>query len=252
MIENLSSLEKVILQNQVGVVTIKPKVIFEIIEKSFTIIPKFTLPIPSSGIGSVTTLEASLICSLLNLRDPKEIFEFGTFLGYTTSILLDNSSRSSKVYSIDLPKAKGRQEKSSEQINWELIHSNDEYNDAYLSSLALEKGEKYLRPIGQERLVLIKKNSLEFEPSHYGLIKNTDFIFLDGGHTDEVVRSDTKNSLEMLSSNGILIWHDYGSKIHNKVTDVVDEYSKNKLVLQISNTMLALTATSFQIFTQNI
>ena len=248
-LDTLASLKKALQTGQSGIVTIKPKVIFELVERSYSSIPTFTLPIPSSSIGSVTTLEASLICSLIFLRHPETIFEFGTFLGYTTSTLLSNSSPSCKVFSIDLPTSEKAHQLPKEHFNWDLIQSNDAYNDAYLTDLALKTGERYLdSTLMNNRLFLIKQDSLQFNPKEFDLIENTDFIFLDGGHTDKIVRSDTMNSLKMLSQNGILIWHDYGSKIHDKVTDVVDEYSKTNLVIQITNTMLALTAKKFTTF----
>jgi len=245
-IDTLASLEKILLTDRSGIVTIRPKVIFELVERSYASIPTFTLPIPSSSIGSVTTLEASLICSLLFLKHPRIVFEFGTFLGYTTSILLNNSKPSCKVFSIDLPRTEDPHHLPPQHFDWDLIKSDDAYNDAYLTDLALKTGERYLRGKKEDRLFLIKQDSVQFDPAEFGLLADTDFIFLDGGHTDNIVRSDTKNSFKMMSDNGILIWHDYGSKIHNKVTEVVDEYSKNNLVISISNTMLALTTTNFE------
>ena len=247
-LETLESLGQALQVGQSGVVTIKPKLIFELVEKSFTNIPTITLPVPSSKIGSVTTLEASLISSLLFLKTPKTVFEFGTFLGYTTSILLQNTSPNTKVFSIDLPQIKRTHQGTTEPVDWNLIRSNDAYNDAYLTEQASKSGERYLNSLTGDRLVLIKLDSRQLIPEKFGLLGNTDFIFLDGGHTDAIVRSDTKKSIEMLSSEGILVWHDYGSKIHSKVTDVVNEYSESNLVIQIKNTMLALTSRDLSFF----
>jgi predicted O-methyltransferase YrrM len=248
-LETLESLEQTLQVSQSGIVTIKPKLIFELVEKTFTNIPTITLPVPSSKIGSVTTLEASLISSLLFLKTPKTVFEFGTFLGYTTSILLQNTSPNTKVFSIDLPQIKRTHQGTAEPVDWNLIRSNDAYNDAYLTEQASKSGERYLNSLtGGDRLMLIKLDSRQLIPEKFGLLGNTDFIFLDGGHTDAIVRSDTKKSIEMLSPNGILVWHDYGSKIHSKVTDVVNEYSESNLVIQIKNTMLALTSRDLSFF----
>jgi len=241
-LESLESLELTLQAKQSGIVTIKPKLIFELVEKSFANIPIINLPVPSSQIGSVTTLEASLISSLLFLRSPKTVFEFGTFLGYTTSILLQNTEPSTKVFSIDLPHTIMPENGTADLIDWNLIRSNDAYNDAYLTEQASISGERYLNLLTGNRLTLIKQDSRQLAPENWGLLGNTDFIFLDGGHTDAIVRSDTQKSLEMLSPQGILVWHDYGSKIHNKVSDVVNEYSENNLVIQIKNTMLAVTS----------
>jgi predicted O-methyltransferase YrrM len=87
-LESIESLKELLNRETNGVITIKPRVIFQIVEKNLPEMSGFSAPIPSSMIGSVTTLEASIICSLLLLNKPLIIFEFGTFLGYTTSILL--------------------------------------------------------------------------------------------------------------------------------------------------------------------
>ena len=247
-LETLKSLEQTLRAKQSGIVTIKPKLIFELVERSFENIPSINLPVPSSQIGSVTTLEASLISSLLFLKSPKIVFEFGTFLGYTTSILLQNTDPSTKVFSIDLPHTVVPDYGITEPVDWDLIRSNDAYNDAYLTEQAAKSGERYLNLLKDNRLTLLKQDSRELIPENLGLLGKTDFIFLDGGHTDAIVRSDTQKSLEMLSAQGILVWHDYGSSIHNKVTDVVNEYSENSLVVQIKNTMLAVTSRDLSSF----
>ena len=242
-LETLEQLEETIESQQTGIIEIKPKVIFQLVEKTFERIPIYHLPIPSSKIGSVTTLEASLICSILNLKKPKVIFEFGTFLGYTTSTILHNTRLDSKIYSIDLPSAGISENGTPEIFDWDLVKSDDAYNDRFLTSLVGKSGETYLTNMEQDsRLILLKQNSLEFDPAALNLIGNTDFIFLDGGHTQSVVRSDSTNSLRMLSNTGILIWHDYNSSIHKKVTEVVNNYSKNNLVITVKNTMLAITS----------
>jgi hypothetical protein len=240
---SLESFEKALTEDSTGLITIRPKVIFQLVEKTFRDVPIYSLPLPSSKIGSVTTLESSIICALLALKAPKIIFEFGTFLGFTTSTILRNMNKNSKLYSLDLPKDINGQKSDPENIDWEKIKSDDAYNDNFLTNLVNETGEIYLRGIeGQERLNLLKQDSLEFDPSTLDIMGKTDFIFLDGGHTDEIVRSDTKNSFEMLSPNGILLWHDFNSNTHQKVTDVVRECASERLVISIQHTMLAFTS----------
>lgn len=40
-----------------------------------------------------------------------------------------------------------------------------------------------------------------------------DVIFIDGGHTHDIVKSDTEKSLKMIKPNGLIIWHDYGGDV---------------------------------------
>lgn len=242
-LENIDELKQALQAQTNGLIVIKPKVIFEVIEKNFENIPTYTLPIPSSDIGSVTTLEASLICSLLKLTTPKRIFEFGTYRGYTTATLFYNSNGDSVLYSIDLPTVEESIVSKKIDIDWAKIKSNDAYNDNYLTNQVSIKGETYLKNISEHpRLKLIKQNSLDLEIDNDDFRENVDFIFLDGGHTDLIVRSDTLKASQMLSSGGVLIWHDYNSNIHQKVTETVNDYAKNCLVISIFNSMLAFTS----------
>jgi hypothetical protein len=248
-LESIETLKERLTREPNGVIAIKPRVIFQIVEKNLTEISGYFAPIPSSMIGSITTLEASIICSLLLLNKPKVIFEFGTFLGYTTSVLLLNSEKDSKIFSIDLPKSHIQDNQILDNTDWNRIQSDDRYNDDFLTSLAFDKGEKYLKNFREDtRLTLIKQDSQQFNPGEIGLINRTDFIFIDGGHTDAIVRSDTQKSLNMLSDNGTLIWHDYNSKVHTKVTETVNKYSEQKITLHIENTMLAMNFNSIKNF----
>ena len=41
------------------------------------------------------------------------------------------------------------------------------------------------------------------------LVGKAEFIFIDGGHDAPVVTSDTLKALEMVSPDGVIVWHDY-------------------------------------------
>ena len=132
-LESIETLKERLIQEPNGVIGIKPRVIFQIVEKNLTEISGYFVPIPSSMIGSITTLEASIICSLLLLNKPKVIFEFGTFLGYTTSVLLLNSEKDSKIFSIDLPKSDMPDNQILDNTDWNRIQSDDKYTYFNLS-----------------------------------------------------------------------------------------------------------------------
>ncbi len=223
-----------------GLITIRPKLLLGEIENTSKIPVELNLQFPSSEIGSLTTLEATMLSAILYLTKPKNIFEFGTFLGYSTALFLRNSEPDCKVFSIDLP---------NDGIILptefsEKVYIDDVENDNYLSSLQLKLGEVYLSGIHSsclDRLTLIKQNSLIYNPVEMGLVSNVDFIFIDGGHTTDLIKHDTKTAKLMVSNGGVIIWHDYNSKIHGDVSNFVDEYAKENVVYHISNTMLAFT-----------
>src|SRR3569833_4417356 len=75
-----------------GLVQIRPKVVFMKIEAADPAPTPMKINVPSSDIGSITLLEAAGLVSLIKLVRPRKIFEFGTFLGYSTALLVENSA----------------------------------------------------------------------------------------------------------------------------------------------------------------
>jgi hypothetical protein len=223
-----------------GLITVRPKHFLKEIEDNSDVPDSVMLHFPSSDIGSLTTLEATMLASLIYLTEPKVIFEYGTFLGYSTALLLRNSNPDCKVFSIDLPN-------DGSNINTEfseIVYKNDVENDNYLSTLQFKVGERYLKGMSSSylsRLTLIKQNSINFNPNDYKLINCVDFIFIDGGHTKELITRDSFTANEMAAKGSIIVWHDYNSSIHRDVTDFVNEYSHHTPVYHIANTMLAFT-----------
>jgi predicted O-methyltransferase YrrM len=238
----LSNIEKNAIIGKVN--SIRPKVILKLIEENFNEPVEMRLNVPSSEIGSLTTLEATMIISLLKLIKPSIIFEFGTFLGYSTSIFLKNSSKDCITYSIDLGDEIKDQYKS-DNIDKNLVLNNDIVNDNFLRIVQSKKGPIYIKneTENKERLKLLYGDSLEISIDDLKLKEKVQFVFIDGGHTYNIVQSDTKKSFQMVNQ-GILVWHDYNSKIHGDVTKFVDELSKDNIIYHIENTMLAFCVIS--------
>jgi len=47
--------------------------------------------------------------------------------------------------------------------------------------------------------------TFDFRPFH----DKVDLCFIDGGHSEECVKSDTKNAFRMVKKGGVIIWHDF-------------------------------------------
>lgn len=220
-----------------GIKTIRPKSLLEFAEASFNKPIEFVLNIPSSGIGSLTMLEAMLVNALLKICNPRNIFEFGTFLGYTTHSLAVNSNKEAKVYSLDLGP---NFEKS--HISMKDVLTSDLANDNYLRSRQSSEGAYFLSAIDTNtcsKIKLIHCNSLELDIDLHNLRGKIDFFFIDGGHTFEIIDNDTTLSLSMSSNPSIIIWHDYNSKIHGDVTTYLQSRSKNSTIYHVENSMIA-------------
>ena len=90
----------------------------------------------------------------------------------------------------------------------------------------------------KNRLQLLHGDSTKLSVNDLSLNNIVNFVFIDGGHTYDIIKSDTEKSFQMVK-NGIIIWHDYNSKIHGDVTTYLNELSKDKKIFHIENTMLA-------------
>lgn len=225
-----------------GLVHIRPKVIFTKIEASTPAPVSMKLNLPSSGIGSITLLEAAIIVSLIKLIRPRAIFEFGTFLGYSSALLVENSSDDCAVYSLDLGESHIGAKPLTSYSDAELRRHGD-VNDEYLRGAQSIAGPRYtttLSAADQARLHLLKQDSRHFDPSTHGLAGAVDIVFIDGGHDTETVTIDTANARKMIGDSGVMIWHDFASNIHGDVTTFVNKLAEHETVVCVQHTMLAM------------
>lgn len=194
-----------------GINEIKLKVLLTEHEK-LNINPLIRTLMPPSEIGSITVVDQIVLLSLIRLTSPRRIIEIGTYLGYSTALLAMNSS--AQIFSIDLPKVEMTRNSFDEQ----LVRSDGNYNDDFLRSEQNKRGEIYLDYLSSEergRISLIKSDStlINFQEE----FEYADFIFIDGGHESSIVEKDTLNARSIVK-NGVIVWHDFGSKIHNDVS----------------------------------
>ena len=194
----------------------------DVIIKSFSITPS------NNVVGMTSDYEAWIISSLSKIS--KKIFEFGTCSGKTTYLMGLNSSSDASIVSITLnPNELNniKKEDKDNKVSFRNIIHESMYEKFLFSGKEVEK-----------KIKIIFQNSLHLEHSKY---KNQmDLIFIDGGHTYSVVKSDSEKSFEMLNTNGIILWHDYvpGKRSANDVVKYINEISKKKKIYKIKNTSL--------------
>lgn len=225
-----------------GFALIKPKVVFMKIEAADPAPTPMKINVPSSDIGSVTLLEASALVSLIKLVRPRKIFEFGTFLGYSTALLVENSASDCAVYSLDLGDTHVADKPLEAFARADLTRDGD-INDEYLRGAQGARGPHYttgLAAADRARLHLLQGDSRRFDPAAHGLDGAVDLVFVDGGHDTETITADTANARRMIGDSGVIVWHDFASGIHSDVTSFVNALAEREPVVCIQHTMLAI------------
>lgn len=93
------------MKNEITI--IRPRQIFKIVEDKYldTNI-ELTITMLPSGIGSLLTLEISLLVALTKIINAKRIFEFGTFNGNKSLLLATNTPLDAIITTLDLHQRK--------------------------------------------------------------------------------------------------------------------------------------------------
>ena len=217
--------------------TIRPRQIFKIVEDRYPDANiELTITMPPSGIGSLLTVESSLLVALTKITNAKRIFDIGTFNGNTSLLLATNTPRDAIITTLDLPPDEIELHEENK-----LNLADADQNDQHLRQVFKNKGAFYIKRASadiQSKIKVIHQNSHDFEPSANGLCAKQDIVFVDGGHDYSTIKNDTEKALRMLKPNGVIIWHDYLSKIHTEVELYLRDFSIDKEVIAIGSTML--------------
>ena len=162
------------------------------------------MPEPIAKDGNVSLLELLVLARLVRERQPKHLFEIGTFDGRTTLALAMNSSDESQVHTLDLPAATP------------TALSIERSDRAFVEKSA--SGDRFRGTDAERKITQLFGDSATFDFSRY----RADFVFVDASHAYEYVLKDSESALELIgSSSGIVLWHDYGE--WEGVTRALDE-----------------------------
>jgi len=180
--------------------------------------------------GGMRLDEMLLLALVARALRPMTIFEIGTFMGRTTSVLMLNSPPGARVLTLDLPP----------------IAVPDAIAPAgYIASdVALIKKRRAGALIQELRLAdrceQIYCDSLEFDPLPYhGLVE---LGLIDGAHSRRHVENDTMKMAAMMAERGIVFWHDYGGRgSFRGLTEYLEELASRVALYRVPNTTLAWT-----------
>ena len=151
---------------------------------------KETVVKKAEGIEGLVNLngEIQFLYDLCHEKNPREILEIGSYKGRSAFVML--SACDGNITCVD----------SMVQTTAELI------------SETLKQYEGRFNIVDMESEAFWKENKKKF-----------DFIFIDGFHYNPIIEIDVKGALDHLADGGVLCGHDYDSKYHSQLMQVVDE-----------------------------
>jgi predicted O-methyltransferase YrrM len=147
---------------------------------------------------------------------PSRHLEFGTWQGAGTLYCLQECDAT--VWTINLLHgelnpdgtwAYGQNIKTSKLLpSWVNKIKGGKGADGYQTDALGFIGRHYLEAGLGYRVCQIYTDSLKWDTSNYppGFF---DTALIDGGHTEEIVASDTNKALQLVRSGGLIMWHDF-------------------------------------------
>lgn len=172
---------------------------------------------------SLDPAEVLVLSAIVRLLKPQKILEIGTYDGNTTLNLAANSPSDARIFTLDLP--------ADWRGNFALEVPGIQNNAAVGDITGIQFRDSPLR----EKITQLFDDSARFDWDRFAPF---DLVFIDGAHTYDYVRSDTRNALRVLRPGGTLVWHDYG--MLEDVSRLVDETAAQIRVHSIQGTRLAI------------
>jgi len=137
-----------------------------------------------TGTASGSVGEMAALATITAAKNPNQVLEFGTHEGCSTWHLWANSPPTARITTLDLPshiKVKGSTDISAQGVLHRPFLPKD------------------------ERVTLVEIDSRDWQPCSDDPV---DLCFIDGGHSYECVRNDTEKAMQLMASDGVIVWHD--------------------------------------------
>ena len=179
------------------------------------------LPLSLWSYGNAPLCDVQAIALLVKRQQPLKLFEFGTFTGQTSLVLMLNASDKSKLWTLDLP-----------QISRESIVGLQWERDIEEAAV----GSSFRNHECSGRIVQLLEDSLTFDVTPY--INTMDLVYVDACHDYKHVKSDTEKAVQMCKNGGIVVWHDVNPGCPD-VMRLVGEIGKTETVTVVSDTNVA-------------
>jgi len=155
--------------------------------------------------------DAPILRYLYRQVRPSRHLEFGTWEGTGACYCLEECG--AHVWTINLP--------HGEMVNGQPAYfsSADDVPEgacpverngvtAYQTDAGAFIGHRYRAAGFEPRVTQIYQDSRDWDPLAYGPA-SFDTVLIDGGHTEDVVLSDTRKALVAARPGGLILWHDF-------------------------------------------
>lgn len=174
--------------------------------------------------GNASYLEVLALSACVAHLKPNTVLEIGTFDGNSTLQMALNLKKTGTIHTLDLPP--GQTETAAPITEADLRYTN------YVST------RKYANTSIEDRVIqhFGDSTAINFDDLNNGA--SFDFIFIDGGHSLECVKSDTEKSLKALSPKGVICWHDYNPICWPGVVEYLNSLSLELKLVRIEGTTI--------------
>lgn len=164
--------------------------------------------------------DAPLFAYLYRQFRPRRHLEFGTWQGFGTCLCLENCGAT--VWTINLPDGETKPDGSwayghrvlddsgtpPGAVSVNFGHDDEGPRTYHRTDAASYIGRLYREKGLGHRVCQIFCDTREWDTSAYPA-DFFDSVLIDGGHSAEIVMSDTRKALSVLRPGGMILWHDF-------------------------------------------
>lgn len=137
--------------------------------------------------------EAYVLAAIAAALRPRTVFEIGTFTGGATLIMAQQAGTACRVFTLDMPPRQTQLRLRG------LAEDPPESNAALI-------GERFRGTAYADQITQLYGDSATFD---YTPFKGTiDLVLVDGSHSYDYVKNDTRHALRLLSRGGTIVWDD--------------------------------------------
>jgi predicted O-methyltransferase YrrM len=192
-----------------------------------------SLPGPFTDLSDVGSMNIyHVLGSLVRSLEPKTILEFGTYLGVSTQTMALNAPANCRIYTVDLP----------DEAQPEAIPQLNRIDQLHIRKSRHRVGEAFLHSSTRRQITQIRVDSMKFQAGQD--MGKVDLVFVDGGHSLPIIKSDTENAFNILSTAGTVIWDDY-FHMYPDVVQFLNELQTRLPLCGITGTNLVIHSRRF-------